>query len=84
MSFWSSYKGDARIWGMYPKVARAIPPCFPELEKPKPLLSSVPSPKKWCLRYLEGQGDLVSRLSTPITHIVNPVIPLIKPVTKSP
>ena len=34
--------------------------------------------------YLEGQGDLVSRLVTPITHVVTLVIPLINLVTKSP
>ena len=33
--------------------------------------------------YLEGQGDLISRLITPITHIVLP-IPIIDLVTKSP
>ena len=31
---------------------------------------------------LEGQGDLVSRLITPITHIVTPIIPIINLVTK--
>ena len=36
------------------------------------------------LPYLEGQGDLVSRLITPITHIVTPIIPISNPVTKSP
>ena len=34
--------------------------------------------------YLEGQGDLVSRLVSPITHIVTPVIPIINLLTKSP
>ena len=34
--------------------------------------------------YLEGQGDLVSRLITPLTHIVSPIIPIINLVTKSP
>ena len=33
--------------------------------------------------YLEGQGDLVSRLITPITHIVTLVIPIINLLTKS-
>ena len=33
---------------------------------------------------LEGQGDLVSRLITPITHIVSPFIPIINLLTKSP
>ena len=33
--------------------------------------------------YLEGQGDLVSRLITPISHIVTPIIPIINLVTKS-
>ena len=32
---------------------------------------------------LEGQGDLVSRLRTPITHTVAPVIPIIQLFTKS-
>ena len=35
------------------------------------------------VKYLEGLGDLVSRLITPITHIVTPVIPLIA-LNKSP
>ena len=34
--------------------------------------------------YLEGQGDLVSRLVTPITHIVTEFIPIINLLTKSP
>ena len=34
--------------------------------------------------YLEGQGDSVSRLITPITHLVTLIIPIITPVTKSP
>ena len=34
--------------------------------------------------YLEGQGDSVSRLITPIIHIVTPFIPIINLVTKSP
>ena len=33
--------------------------------------------------YLEDQGDLVSRLTTPITHIVTPFIPIINLLTKS-
>ena len=33
--------------------------------------------------YLEGQGDLVSRLITPVTHIVALVLPIINPLTKS-
>ena len=33
--------------------------------------------------YLEGHEDLVSRLVTPLTHIVTPVIPLINLLTKS-
>ena len=36
------------------------------------------------LRHLEGQGDLVSRLITPITHIVTTIIPIINLLTKSP
>ena len=34
--------------------------------------------------HLEGQGDLVSRFITPITHIVIPFIPVINLLTKSP
>ena len=34
--------------------------------------------------YLEGQGDLVSRLKTPIAHIVALIIPIISLLTKSP
>ena len=36
------------------------------------------------LHYLEGQGDLVSRLVTPISHITTPIIPIISLLTKSP
>ena len=36
------------------------------------------------LAYLEGQGDLVSRSITPITHIVTLPIPIINLLTKSP
>ena len=34
--------------------------------------------------YLEGQGDLVSRLITPITHIITLMISIINLLTKSP
>ena len=34
--------------------------------------------------YLEGQGDLVSKLISPITHIVTLVILIINLLTKSP
>ena len=34
--------------------------------------------------YLEGQGDLVSRLITLITHIVTPNSPIVNLVIKSP
>ena len=34
--------------------------------------------------YLEGQGDLVGILITPITHIINLGIPVINLVTESP
>ena len=34
--------------------------------------------------YLEGQGDLVSRIIAPITHIVTPIVPIINLLTKSP
>ena len=37
-----------------------------------------------CRVYLEGQGDLVSRLITPVTHIVTLIIPIINLLTKSP
>ena len=33
---------------------------------------------------LEGQGDLVSKLITPINHIITLVIPIINLLTKSP
>ena len=36
------------------------------------------------IEYLERRGDSVSRLITPITHIVTLVIPLINLLTKSP
>ena len=29
------------------------------------------------LHYLEGNGDLVSRLITPISHMITPMIPII-------
>ena len=35
-------------------------------------------------QYWEGQGDLVSRLITPITHIITLVIPITNQLTKSP
>ena len=34
--------------------------------------------------YLEGHGDLVGRLITPISHRITPVILIINPFTKSP
>ena len=34
--------------------------------------------------YLEGQGDEVSRLITPVTQIVTLVIPIINLLTKAP
>ena len=34
--------------------------------------------------YLEGHGDLISSLITPIAHIITPIIPIINPLTKSP
>ena len=36
------------------------------------------------ITYLEGHGDLVNRLITPISHIVSPFIPIINLLTKSP
>ena len=35
------------------------------------------------LVYLEGHGDLVSALITPISHIITPVIPIFNLLTKS-
>ena len=35
-------------------------------------------------QYLEGQGDLVTRLVTVITHLVTLVNPVINLLTKSP
>ena len=37
-----------------------------------------------CAQHLEGQGDLVSRLMTPITHMITLVILITKSLTKSP
>ena len=34
--------------------------------------------------YLEGKGDLVSRLITPMTHMITLLIPIINLLTKSP
>ena len=34
--------------------------------------------------YLEGQGDLVSRRITPISHRITPIFPITNPLTKSP
>ena len=51
----------------------------------QPILPPNPQPdivKK--LTCLEGQGDLVSRLITPIAHTVIRVIPIINLLTKSP
>ena len=42
------------------------------------------SEKKVVQGYLEGQGDLVSRLLTPLTHIVTQLTPIINLLTKSP
>ena len=41
------------------------------------LMVSVPGP------YLEGQGDLVNILITPISQIITPDISILTPVTKS-
>ena len=41
------------------------------------------SSSKTCKVYLEGQGDLVRRLITPITHIATFIIPLINQLAKS-
>ena len=34
--------------------------------------------------YLEGHGDLVNRLITPISHIITPIIPIINPLKSPP
>ena len=34
--------------------------------------------------YLEGHGHLVSRLITPIGHMITPIIPIISLLTKFP
>ena len=34
--------------------------------------------------YLEGHGDLVSRLITPVSHILTPIVPIIDLLSKSP
>ena len=34
--------------------------------------------------YLEGHGDLVSSLITHISHVINPTIPIINLLAKSP
>ena len=36
------------------------------------------------MNYLEGQGDLVSRLITPIIHIVTVILLVMDLLTKSP
>ena len=36
------------------------------------------------LSYLEGHGDLVSRLITPISKMITPIIPIINLLSKSP
>ena len=36
------------------------------------------------MHYLEGPGDLVSRLMIPISHIITPLISAINLLTKSP
>ena len=38
----------------------------------------------WGVHLLGGSGDLVSRLITPITHIVTLIIPIMNILTKSP
>ena len=47
-------------------------------------ISKSESWKHFYTTYLEGQWDLVSRLITPITHIVTLAIHLINLLTKSP
>ena len=53
----------------------------------KPLLSqrlSQEMSQTTPITYLEGQGDLVSRLIAPITHIVTLLTPILNLLTKSP
>ena len=38
----------------------------------------------WVVNYLEGHGDLINRLITPISHIITPINPIINLLTKSP
>ena len=40
-----------------------------------------PDPRK---PYLAGHGHLVSRSTIPVSHIITPILPIIKPLTKSP
>ena len=47
------------------------------------MTTSLMAPASWC-NHLEGHGDLVSRLISPITHIITLIIPMSNLVTKSP
>ena len=55
-----------------------IPRWLPSHLKPKGLIASPLDP------YMESQGHLVSRIITPISHIVTPIIPAINLLSKSP
>ena len=51
---------------------------------PEPLnLNPKPRVRIWS-PYLEGHGDLVNGLITPISHIITPIIPIINLLTESP
>ena len=57
------------------------PPC-PTMSCPRNILPPPSTPPAEF--YAEGQGDLLSRLITPITHTVTLVILITNPLTKSP
>ena len=73
----SSFKGYRvmcrDIWGHIMQFGFRAPKCF------FPPFSYA----FWWRGYLEGQGGLVSRLRTPVTHIVSLVIPIANLLTKS-
>ena len=55
-----------------------------EAPQPRPAMASGTFTTQSPCKYLKGQGDLVSRLITPITHIVTLLIPVINLLPKSP
>ena len=97
-SFWDQQKATWRVGGLCKPPTHQVPLTFPKRPYTNPLPCMTcsmffstwfsPSGAGNCDAlehpYLEGQGDLVSSLITPITHIVTLVIPLINLVTKSP